>query len=283
MVLAASIAKFTCLCLTIHENMRHSCSRKILRPPRKLVSVPGERVFLTAEWRYLAMLNYEIDPTVLAPRVPHGTVLDLFQGKALVSVVGFRFLATRVFGVPVPFHRNFEEVNLRFYVRREENGVVKRGVVFIQEIVPRRAISAVARIAYNENYRRLPMGHRFEHANEAGEPRLSVEYWWRLGLRLNRIKVAATGEAHEIDERSAEEFIAEHYWGYAVQRNGASMEYHVSHPRWRACKVVDAELDADVAALYGAEFAGALGRPLVSAFLAEGSPVAVYTGKIITV
>jgi len=244
--------------------------------------VPGERVFLTAEWRYLAMLNYEIDPAVLAPRVPRGTVLDLFDGKALVSIVGFRFLATRIFGIPVPFHRNFEEVNLRFYVRREENGVVKRGVVFIQEIVPRRAISAIARIAYNENYRRLPMGHCIEHTSVDGQPRLSVEYSWRLGLRLNRIKVAAAGKPHEIAEGSAEAFIAEHYWGYAVQPNGASMEYHVSHPRWRAWKVVDAELDADVAALYGAEFAAALGRAPASAFLAEGSPVAVYAGKIMT-
>ena len=77
------------------------------------------KVFLTAEWRYLAMLNYEIEPAVLAPFVPQGTELDSFDGKTFVSIVAFLFLDTRIGGIPIPFHRNFEEVNLRFYVRRK--------------------------------------------------------------------------------------------------------------------------------------------------------------------
>jgi Uncharacterized conserved protein (COG2071) len=113
-------------------------------------------VFLTAEWRALAMLNYEVDASLLRHFVPAGTELDCWQGKTLVSLVGFRFLKTRVLGIPIPFHRNFDEVNLRFYVRRAEATEVKRGVVFIREIVPRRAIAAVARAFYNERYLALP-------------------------------------------------------------------------------------------------------------------------------
>jgi uncharacterized protein YqjF (DUF2071 family) len=70
---------------------------------------PGK--FLTAEWRYLAMINYEIDPAILLPHVPRGTELDEWQGKTFVSMVGFHFLNTRVLGVPLPFHRNFAEIN----------------------------------------------------------------------------------------------------------------------------------------------------------------------------
>src|SRR5271169_3297261 len=132
------------------------------------------RAFLTAEWRYLALLNYEVDPALLAARVPPGTGLDLFQGKAFVSLVGFRFLNTHLRGIPVPFHRDFDEVNLRFYVHRCEAGVVKRGVVFIQEIVPRWAIAAIARWAYHENYRALAMSHVV--IDEGAGPR--VEYRW---------------------------------------------------------------------------------------------------------
>jgi len=227
------------------------------------------------------MLNYELDPAVLAPRVPPGTELDLFHGKAFVSVVGFRFLSTRVLGIPVPFHRDFEEVNLRFYVRRSENPVTKRGVVFIQEIVPRRAIAAVARLAYNENYRRLPMDHAIQHGNVDGSPRLSVEYRWRLDRRWNRIQVQAVGEPHDIAAGSAEEFITEHYWGYAAQRDGGSMEYQVSHPRWRVWDVVNSALDVDAERLYGTDFARALKGPPVSAFLADGSPVTVYAGNFL--
>ena len=110
------------------------------------VAAGQERIFLKAEWRYLAMLNYEVDPALVAAYVPPGTELDRFDGKAFISLVGFLFLNTKILGISVPFHRNFDEVNLRFYVRRSVDGVVKRGVVFIREIVPRRAIAAVARL-----------------------------------------------------------------------------------------------------------------------------------------
>lgn len=234
---------------------------------------PGP-VFLTAEWRYLAMLNYAVDPALLAPRVPHGTELDQFDGKTFVSLVGFRFLSTRVYGVPIPFHRNFDEVNLRFYVRRREAAGVKRGVVFIQEFVPRRAIAAVARLAYRENYRSLPMTHQMDQS-ESG---LNVRYAWRAGARAYSLSVHSTGSPRAMVDGSEEQFIAEHYWGYSRQPDGGTLEYHVDHPPWRVWEVAHAEFAGDAQALYGAEFAAALSKPPDSAFLAKGSAVKVYRG-----
>ena len=77
------------------------------------------RRFLTAEWRYLVMLNYQIEPDLLRPFLPQGTELDSWQGQTFVSIVGFNFLNTRLLGLPIPGHINFEELNLRFYVRRK--------------------------------------------------------------------------------------------------------------------------------------------------------------------
>lgn len=239
------------------------------------IAAGKEHVFLTAEWRYLAMLNYQLDPALLAPYVPAGTELDRFDGKAYVSLVGFRFVSTKILGVPVPFHRNFDEVNLRFYVRRREGGVVKRGVVFIQEIVPRRAIAAVARLAYNENYRCLPMAHQISCEDGA----LRVAYAWRLGAIWNRLTVQASGPARAVIDGTAEQFIAEHYWGYSAQPGGGCVEYHVAHPPWRVWDVAHAEFAGDAATLYGAKFASALNVPPDSAFLAEGSSVTVYRGR----
>jgi uncharacterized protein len=231
--------------------------------------------FLTAEWKHLAMLNYEIAPSVLAPYVPAGTELDVWKGRHLVSVVGFRFLRTRVLGIPIPFHRNFEEVNLRFYVRRKADNGWRRGVVFIQEIVPRAAIAFVARTFYNEPYVALSMSHRLE--TEAGSLH-SVEYAWRLCGRQNSLKLVVRGEAAPLRDGSEAEFITEHYWGYNTQRDGATMEYRVEHPRWRVWDAESARLDCDVAELYGAQFKDCLSCPPTSAFLAEGSTVTVYRG-----
>lgn len=225
------------------------------------------------------MLNYEVEAAALASFVPVGTELDLWDGKALVSVVGFLFLNTRVFGIPFPFHRDFEEVNLRMYVRRETSEGWRRGVVFIKEIVPRTGIAFVARKFYHEPYVALPMAHRIETENGAAR---SVEYAWRYGGRENRLNLVTRGPAHPLNEGSEAEFITEHYWGYNSQPDGATLEYRVEHPRWRVYDTADATLDCEVAVLYGERFREPLNRKPLSAFLAEGSVVAVYKGVRLT-
>ena len=231
-------------------------------------------VFLTARWLDLAMLSYEADPALLAPRVPPGTELDRFQGKLYVSMVGFRFHDTRVRGISIPGHRRFEEVNLRFYVRREANGESRRGVCFVKEIVPRRAIAWVARRFYNENYVRFPMRHRKTvHASGA-----EASYEWRVGERWNELSVKAAGPAERPPEGSLALFITEHTWGYARRRDGGTLEYRVDHPPWRVRRAGSSLLRCDAEALYGPGFASILAGPPASAFLADGSAVAVRRG-----
>jgi len=179
------------------------------------------RRFLTAEWKNLLMLNYAVDPSLLEPFVPAGIELDAFKGKTYLSLVGFEFNRTRVLGFAVPFHQSFEEVNLRFYVRRGS----KRGVVFIRELVPKYAVAAVARLLFKENYSCVPMSHRIE----AGK----VEYAWKLGSDRCVMSIESEGESFVPPEGSLSQFITEHYWGYTTQKGGGSLEYEVQHPPWR--------------------------------------------------
>jgi len=232
-------------------------------------------IFLTAEWRYLAMLNYEVDQAILASFVPRGTELDFWNGKTFISLVGFLFQKTRVCGIPIPFHRNFEEINLRFYVRRKADDGWRRGVVFIKELVPRTAIAFVASKFYNENYIALPMSHQIEKFR--GEIK-SASYFWRFGGNENYIKVTTRGGAQSLTEGSEQEFITEHFWGYAMQRDGSTLEYRVEHPRWQVWETQAAELRCDVTKLYGEKFHDSLSQLPSSAFLADGSGVKVYKG-----
>jgi uncharacterized protein YqjF (DUF2071 family) len=232
--------------------------------------------FLTAEWRHLAMLTFDVDPKVLSPLVPAGTELDAWQGRTFVSIVGFLFLNTRVFGAAIPCHRDFEEVNLRFYVRRLASDGWRRAVVFVKEIVPRIAIALTARVLYGENYVAVPMRHRIEpEASGAPGPRTVAYFWWFRG-RENRLELSAHGDAGEAAEGSDVEFITEHYWGYARRKGGRTTEYRVEHPRWRVSTATATQLDCDVAALYGSQFVEFLKAPPASAFLADGSKVTVF-------
>jgi uncharacterized protein YqjF (DUF2071 family) len=236
-----------------------------------------ESPFLTAEWRHLVMLNFEVDPKVLRPLVPTGTELDAWQGRTFVSIVGFLFLNTRVLGVAIPYHRDFEEVNLRFYVRRKASDGWRRAVVFVKEIVPRVAIALTARALYGENYVALPMLHRIERdiGCAAGARTLSYSWWFRG--RENRMELFVENDADDVAQGSDVEFITEHYWGYA-RRRGRTIEYRVEHPRWRVSIGTAARLDCDVAGFYGTQFLEFLKAPPASAFLADGSEVAVFKG-----
>ena len=222
------------------------------------------RPFLGAEWRMLALLNWRVDPALVAPYVPRGTELDFHAGHTFISVVGFLFRDTRLLGIPIPFHRTFEEVNLRFYIRRAD----RRAVAFIREIVPRRAIATVARAIYNEPYVALPMRHRIGVTEAA--------YSWRHGGEWSELSVRGEGEPEPLVPGSHEEFIAEHYWGYCGQRDGGTIEYRVEHPAWRVWRSKETRLSAGAASFYPPEFAATLSRPPDSAFLADGSAVTVY-------
>lgn len=231
------------------------------------------RVFLTAEWRNLVIFNYAVDPALLAPFVPAGTELDFLEGRTYVSLIGFEFNRTRVMGFSVPFHRSFEEVNLRFYVRRSS----RRGVVFIRELVPRTAIAVVARVAFGENYSRTAMSHSVSVQPNCGA--VHAEFSWGNSEHRCAMQIETEGVPTVPSDGSLGQFITEHYWGYATQRNGGSLEYEVQHPRWPVLKTKRAQFLGNAAHFYGPEFAGILLQSPDSAFFTEGSTVTVFRGR----
>ena len=232
-----------------------------------------QKVFLSATWEHLAMLNYEVDPAILIPHLPPYTELDLFNGKALVSIVGFLFNNTKVLGVAWPLHTHFEEVNLRYYVKYFDGKQWKRGAGFISEIVPKHFIAHTANILYNEHYSTANMSHRIE---ESGN-KLYVEYNWKKKNQLwNSIKIEAGSSLENIIPGSEAEFILEHYFGYNKLNERTTIEYAVEHPRWMVYPVINHVLQCDIKALYGDAFVPFIQDVIPhSVFLAGGSDIIV--------
>lgn len=227
--------------------------------------------FLNAEWRKLAIANYEVDPEVLHDYVPHGTELDIWNGICYVSLVGFMFVNTSVLGIPIPYHRNFEEVNLRFYVKRKENGEWKRGVVFIKELVPRRVITFIANTIYKEHYQTVSMNHEWQQQADAQ----LVKYGWKLKGRAHSVNVKASIKSVAIVEGSEEEFITEHYWGYTKVSPTKTYAYEVKHPKWDCYHIEDYTIEVDYATVYGKDFEFLNNLQPTSVMLAEGSEISV--------
>jgi uncharacterized protein len=235
------------------------------------------RPLLSTDWLDLVILNYEVDASILTSHVPADTRLDTFHSICYVSLVGLRFERTRLFGFfRAPFHTAFDEVNLRFYVRREIHGEIRRGVVFIREIAPKIAVVQLANFLFSENYVCLPMKHSI--ARNALD--ISAEYSWRQnenpGTKWSRLYARARGAPVEPGSGSFEQFITEHYWGYNRRPSGGSNEYRVHHDPWRVWRASESAFDADTERLYGPAFARALGGPPHSAFIADGGPVLIF-------
>ena len=231
--------------------------------------------FLTAEWRDLIMANYDVDPSLLADRVPRGTEIDLHEGRCFISLVGFMFLDTRVLDFLVPLHVNFEEVNLRFYVRRDTDDEIRRGVVFVKEIVPRRAIALVARGFYGEPYECWKMSNQRDGK--------MVRYSWQKNDTVNSISVERGENLGVPASTSHGEFIIEHYWGYTKRGENRTDEYKVEHPKWELCRAENAKIDVDFDKTYGKEFEFLKSEKPYSILLAKGSEIAVYKGSRIII
>ena len=231
------------------------------------------RTFLSARWEYLAMFNFEVDAAILQPHLPPYTELDLYKGKAIVSVVGFLFNNTSVLGIKWPGFINFEEVNLRYYLKYFDGKEWKRGVGFISEIVPQFLVAGIANLFYNEHYSTAKMSHAISFDNN----QLQVTYnWKKKNQDWNLMWVKANPILQDIIVGSEEEFIFEHYFGYNKLNSNTTIEYSLNHPRWQVYPVTDYKLDCDVEKLYGAAFVPFIQnvKP-VSIFLAKGSDVKV--------
>lgn len=226
---------------------------------------------MTARWENLIMANYAIDPEILKPYIPNGVELDLFEGKAFVSLVGFLFRKSRIFGIPIPLLGSFEEINLRFYVKRKEGNQYKRGVVFINETVPYKPVAWLANKLYKEHYIAIPTKHRFAVNQNEKE----VEFQWKTPSQWNTIRVKASVFSREMERGSLQEFIFEHYFGYTKISEAESQEYKINHPRWQVNEIKEYHINCNFKEMYGDAFAELENMEPQAVFIAEGSEISV--------
>jgi uncharacterized protein len=240
----------------------------------------SDRPLLTAAWRNLLLLNFPVPTEIVKRLAPPGTEPDLHNGQSYISIVGFSFENVRLFGLPIPGHTNFPEINLRYYVRRRVAGELRRGVVFAREIVPRRAVAILANYLYNENYVTRPMRSENQIAGAALAPNDKVAYSWKsTPTHWNELSAQVAAPLTLPTPNSLEEFIVEHYWGYTHGRDGQTREYQVAHVPWRTAPATNVTWNCDVAANYDSPLVEFLNAPPASAIIAEGSPIQVFRGQ----
>ena len=226
--------------------------------------------FLTANWENLVMANYEVDPAILKPYLPKGVELDYYKYKTYVSLVGFMFKKTSLFGIPIPFFGSFEEINLRFYVRRVEGKKVKKGVVFINETVPFKIVALLANKLYKEHYISIPTKHKIVVAENK-----EIKYEWKINQEWNSMSICSDNNKYKIEPSTIEEFIFERYFGFTKLDQENTQEYKIHHPRWVTNQIKESHISCDFGSMYGNAFTNLTSLQPDSVILAEGSSVSV--------
>lgn len=229
------------------------------------------RTFLRAYWKDIVMVNFQVPEEVLIPYLPYGTELDDFDNKFYVSLVGFRFLHSSIFGIPVPFYGSFDEVNLRFYVKRNLQNEVRRGVVFISELVPNRVTAFLANTLYKEHYGYAKM----ESAISTDGDIKDIVYSWSKSQKSFWIAAKFENEESLMQPGSHEAFIYEHYYGYTKVNERETWEYRVNHIPWKTNKIIGCDISCDFEYLYGSSFSFLQSQQPHSVYNATGSEVRI--------
>jgi uncharacterized protein YqjF (DUF2071 family) len=228
------------------------------------------KTFLTANWENLIMANYEVEPSILKPYLPKGVELDFYHNKTYVSLVGFMFKKTSLFSLPIPFFGSFEEINLRFYVRKVEGKTIKKGVVFINETVPFKIVAFLANKLYKEHYISIPTKNTIDIAAHK-----HINYAWKMKNKWNSIVVQSDINKYKIEPFSIEEFIFERYFGFTKLSPSRTQEYCIQHPKWMTNKILHSTVHCDFGSMYGDDFSHLNNQAPSSIILAEGSQVSV--------
>jgi uncharacterized protein YqjF (DUF2071 family) len=230
---------------------------------------PG--IFLTAKWRDLVLITYDVDPRVLAPFIPQGLEPDTIDGRGFVSVVAFDFLDTRVKGMKIPFHVNFPEINLRIYVKNSE----KRGVVFVREFVPKAVIPVIANLFYNENYKCVPMASEVTTGDV-----IRLKHTIQIKQKEYNISLEAENKPYFPAKDSIQHFFKEHEWGFGTSREGSLLVYRVEHPVWEVYPLIKCSNDFDFGEIYGSEWKFLNDMRPYNITFAKGSEIKVFSGEI---
>jgi uncharacterized protein len=225
------------------------------------------KTLLTAHWTNLVTATFETDKHFLQKYLPAKTELNDWNARYFMSIVAFLFEKPRLLGIPSPFYNSFEEINLRFYVRRKLNNEWRKGVVFIKEIAPYYIPAQTAKWLYRENFISVPMKHEFINSNKL----MYRSYACKISKEWNYLNMESACIHTETGLGDVENFIRDHYWAYTRKGSNKTLEFQIEHPPWKIFPAIKFDMHLDTGTIYGEQFKDYFAEKPVDAFLMDGS------------
>lgn len=223
---------------------------------------------MNCEWKDLIMSSFEVEKSILEPYLPNDTEIDLFQGKALISLVAFTFSKIKFFGLKIPFHQRFGQMNFRFYAKSKVDG--SRGVVFIKVFAPKHLIAFIGNKIYNEPYFFKPINFKKSKNNEI----ICIEY----NNNHTTIKAKATYKTEKLTKNTLKHFIVERYIAYIKNKKNKTIRYNIYHKPWKIHHTESSHYDKELLKLLPNNFKN---LKHIATYLVNGSEVNVEKGMML--
>jgi len=226
----------------------------------------NSRIFMKGNWEHLVIQTFTCNPEILKEYLPNDIELDLYQGKALFSMVAFTFSKVSFFGIKVPFHQEFGEINFRFYARSKIDNT--KGVVFIREFAPKPLIAFVANTIYNE-----PFYYKNIKKNilqSATQKKVTYKF-----NKNNEISVQAHSHSKPTQKNSLQEFIVDRYIAFVKGRNNTTYQYKINHRPWQLHQIKKCKITIKVLELLPEVFKNS---EHITTYFVDGSAVTIQKG-----
>ena len=225
----------------------------------------AKNIFMTGHWEDLIMVTFEVDKAILEPYLPKDTEIDLFNGKALMSMVAFTFSKVKFFGIKVPFHQQFGQINFRFYAKSKTDDT--KGVVFIKEFAPKPLIASVANLCYNEPY----FYKSIRRNKTLKQGRINMKY----SYGNLKIKASAKEKTGKLNPNTLKHFVVDRYIAYIKSYSGKTVQYKINHRPWELYDATSVTIENDILSLLPKKFKQA---KLLSTCFVDGSFITVEKG-----
>lgn len=202
------------------------------------------RPVFTQSWGDLTMLHWPLDPALVAPLLPAGTVPDVLDGVTYVGLVPFVMSRVRILGTPpLPHLSGFPETNVRLYAVDPVSG--RRGVVFRSLEAARLLPVLAARASYRLPYLWARMAVRHGPGTVAYE---TSRRWPGPRGAGGRVRVRI-GEPVAADELAL--FLTARWGLFSTWYGGRTAFAPVDHPAWPLHRAELLDLSDDLVALAG--------------------------------
>ncbi len=220
------------------------------------------KLLLVADWNYMFVRSFLVEPKLLQDKLNPLLDLTLFNGKALVQIVGRAIENTKIKGLAISPIKFFD-FNLQVKVKKDE----KDGFILVKQIVPKYCVANFISRLFYAKAETLPMEEKKIIENDKMIIQQSI---WK-DKELSEIQIVAEANPTPIESpfgNSRNKFVFSEENGF--------QEFSIETEHWNSFNIEKSTFNLNHEKLYGKEWEFLKDAEFLETKLYQGSYLKVF-------